>query len=271
MKKFTCLVVLLFTGLTGIYADQSVNGGTGLFFARKAEVIDSGSLDAGAFYNFTNFRVEETSFPPRNSDNLVTINCGYGLLGYGELGAVIPVLFNSGYQNESSIGNISIVGKIALPKKPIADLLKIGATIVVSAPTSDKDKLLGSGKVNLLGEANFSLFLQKWSVHLNFGFKEEDYYYEVAPENGISLKPVVEGSLGFLYNPVEFIDLVAELNGKSVKGITPADEDLFALIGVRLKLLDLVSAQAGVGVGLPSIIKKANTDFLLNVGVGIKL
>lgn len=266
-KAFFLLLVLMGHAL---HAEQAINGGSGLFYARKAEVLDSGKFDVGAFYNFTDFRVEG-SYPPRNPDNLVQINAGYGFLGLGEVAIALPVYFNSGYEKESSIGNITLLGKIALPKKPLGGLLKLGATLAVRLPTADRDKLLGSGKVNVLGEANLGLYFHKWSVHLNFGFEESDYYYEVEPAEGLLLKPTLVGSFAFLYNPVELLDLVAELNGKSVKGFERGDEDLFALIGARLRLLDILYLQAGAGVGLPTIIRKTNTDFVINVGAGINL
>ncbi len=268
MKKGIFLLLLL-TGHT-LYGEQTINGGSGLFYARKAEVVDSGKFDIGAFYNFTDFRVEE-GYKQRSSDNLVQVNGGYGFSGLGEVGVAIPVYFNSGFENESSIGNIALLGKIALPEEPIGGLLKIGATLLVGFPTADKDKLLGSGKVNVLGEANLGLYFHRWSVHLNFGFEERDYYYEVEPEKGLLLKPTLEGSFAFLYNPVESLDLVAELNGKSVKGFERGDEDLFALIGARAKLFNLLYLQAGAGVGLPTIIRKTNTDFVVNAGAGIIL
>ncbi len=269
MKKTFFLLLVLTEHV--LHAGQSINGGSGLFYARKAEVVDSGEFDIGAFYNFTDFRVEESSYPPRSSDNLVQVNAGYGFLGLGEVGIAIPVYFNSGFENESSIGNIALLGKIALPEEPIGGLLKVGATLLVGFPTADKDKLLGSGKVNLLGEANIGFYFHKWSMHLNFGFEERDYYYEVEPSEGLLLKPTLEGSFAFLYNPIKALDLVAELNGKSVKGFERGDEDLFALIGARVKLLNLLYFQAGAGVGLPTIIRKTNTDFVVNVGAGVIL
>lgn len=269
MKKAFFLLLVL-TAHT-VYAEQTINGGSGLFYARKTEVVDSGKFDIGAFYNFTDFRVEKDSSPPRSSDNLVQVNAGYGFLGLGEFDVAIPVYFNSGYENETSIGNIALLGKIAFPKEPLGGLLKFGATLSVGFPTADKDKLLGSGKVNVLGEANLGFYFHKWSVHLNLGFEEKDYYYEVEPAEGLLLKPTLVGSFAFLYNPVDFLDLVAELNGKSVRGFERGDEDLFALIGARLKLLDILYLQAGAGIGLPTIIRKTNTDFVVNVGVGVKL
>lgn len=268
--KRVCFLLMVFL-CANLYAEQTINGGSGLFYARKAEVIDSGKIDIGAFYNFTDFRVEESSYPPRSSDNLVQVNAGYGFLGLGEFDVAIPVFFNSGFENESSIGNIALLGKVALPREPLGGLLKLGATLSVGFPTADKDKLLGSGKVNVLGEANLGLYFHKWSLHLNLGFEEKDYYYEVEPAEGLLLKPTLVGSFAFLYNPVDFLDLVAEFNGKSVKGFERGDEDLFALIGARIRLLNLLYVQAGAGVGLPTIIRKTNTDFTLNVGAGIIL
>lgn len=271
MKRFVLVFFVFLSTTNALNAEQTISGGSGLFYARKAEVVDSGRFDIGAFYNFTDFRVEKTSYPERSSDNLIQVNAGYGFLGLGEFAIGIPVYFNSGFENETSIGNITLIGKVALPKEPLAGLLKFGATLAVGFPTADKDKLLGSGKVNVLGEANLGLYFHKWSLQLNFGFEESDYYYEVEPAEGLLLKPTLEGSFAFLYNPINSLDLVAELNGKSVRGFERGDEDLFALLGARLKLLDILYLQAGAGVGLPTIIRKTNTDFVINIGAGVKL
>lgn len=271
MKRFAFTIFVFFVTFSALNAEQTISGGSGLFYAREAEVVDSGKFDIGAFYNLTDFRVEKDYYPPRSSDNLVRVNAGYGFLGIGEFGIALPVYFNSGYENETGIGNITVIGKIALPEEPLGGLLKIGASLLVGFPTADKDKLLGSGKVNVLGEANLGLYFHKWSVHLNFGFSEEDYYYESEPAAGLLLKPTLVGSFAFLYNPVKPLDLVAEFNGKSVRGFERGDEDLFALVGARVRLLDILYLQAGAGVGLPTIIRKTNTDFVFNVGAGVKI
>jgi len=268
--RFIFTGVLILT-LSMVHAEQSISGGSGLFYARKAEVIDSGKFDIGVFQSLTDYRVEETSYPFRSSDSQFQVNAGYGFLNLVELTTALPVYFNSGYENKTSIGNISLIGKVAIPREPIGGLLKLGATLAVGLPTADKDKMLGSGKANVLGEVNLGFYFHKWSLHLNFGFEEKDYYYEVEPAQGLLLKPTLEGSLAFLYNPVGFLDLVAELNGKSVRGFERGDEDLFALIGARARILNLLYIQAGAGLGLPTIVKKTNTDFVFNIGAGIKL
>jgi hypothetical protein len=271
MKRSVLAFFVFLSALNVIYAEQTIKGGSGLFYARQAGVVDSGKFDIGAFYNFTDFRVEKDSYPPRSSDNLVQVNAGYGILGLSEIAVALPVYFNSGFENETSIGDITLIGKVALPREPLGGLLKLGATLSVGFPSADKDKLLGSGKANVLGEANLGLYFHKWSAHLSFGFAEEDYYYEGEPERGLLLKPTLVGSFAFLYNPIKPIDLVAEFNGKSVRGFERGDEDLFALIGLRARLLNLLYVQAGAGIGLPTIIVKTNTDFVFNIGAGIKL
>lgn len=127
---------------------------------------------------------------------------------------------------------------------------------VVSMPTGNDEKGLGSGKIDYGAYVIASNVSDPWEIHLNLGY--------VRNENKINeRKDIWHASLATAYAVTRSVKLCADLGADTNRDVTSEVEPAFLLGGAIFTVKDNLDISFGVKIGL----NKPGTDWALLPGV----
>jgi hypothetical protein len=173
----------------------SLWGGTGLAFTRTAVLLPRKHFNVSGYFNYSDYTYIQgwrewiKLDDPRQSDYELNVVADYGLTHFCE----VSMFMNFFLQDEQGdadqlhmrsrgIGRTGLNGKFRLMDID-KDGLGIASTFFLRLPSPMKDALITSTELNYGAELNVSIklmvvseWLEKFTVHGNFGYAHLDYF-----------------------------------------------------------------------------------------------
>lgn len=189
----------------------SLWGGTGLVFTRSAVLLPRKHFNVSGYFNFTSYEYIQGWIPayelqdPRRDDYEMNIVADYGLTHWVELSMFMNFFLQNErgdpsqlHMRQRGMGWTGLNGKFRFMDIE-KDGLGIATTFYLRLPSPQTDALITSENLGYGVELNISLklmviteWLEKFTVHGNFGYGHFDYFdtglaglYQFVREGGV--------------------------------------------------------------------------------------
>lgn len=239
------------------------SGAQPLITVERAAVAPKGTVSFGFFVEYAknplvSRRTALSSDPDRpvSDRTALLIGAAYAPVPRLELGAVIPVLQQSGFEKSTGVdaADGTVLGDVALHAKYFvlsSAPLSLGASTSLSLPTGDDTQFAGSKSVTFHARGILEIDVGALQLAGNGGVR-------IRPEEAVLIN-VHQGNeltygLGIGYRATRAIQVVGELFGAVglEEGASGAVSPLEAVGGVRYRVAREVAVIGGVGRGLLS-------------------
>lgn len=244
------------------FAQIAVEGGNGLFYVEKARPLGHKSFGIGAFY--TDEKWDDNGISTKS--RLASVPLTVGLLDKFEISAQFQTATYDPDGLDSTSGATDGLAKAkwnflnSEKHNMLASLVAL-----VTLPTGDKDKGLGTGDTDVGAVLAIDKEYEKVSWHFNIGYMNHQ-------AEGLDLRTIY--GAGLEWYALDDLSVIAEVSGQSwADQIQMRDDNTRSMAGIRYYLgdwgslsLGYASWSGGSGIKSPGYQWTAG----INIGVGLR-